>query len=57
MKQFQKLKLIKNSTVLDIGSGIGGLQDILLEKLRAIVYAIEIQNELNQIAKKLTYKL
>ena len=54
-----KTKINKNSTVLDIGSGIGGPARYIARKTKANIYAIEIQNELNQIAKKLTssYKL
>ena len=55
-----KTKINKNSTVLDnIGSGIGGPARYIARKTKAYIYAIEIQNELNQIAKKLTssYKL
>ena len=38
-----KTKINKNSTVLDIGSGIGGLQDILLEKLRLIFMQLKFR--------------
>ena len=54
-----KTKINQSSIVLDIGSGIGGPARYIANKTRAKIYAIEIQNKLNQIAKKLTlnYKL
>ncbi|MDC3024506.1 class I SAM-dependent methyltransferase, partial [Alphaproteobacteria bacterium] len=52
-------KITNSSVVLDIGSGIGGPARYIANKTQARVYAIEIQNKLNMIAKKLsfTYKL
>ena len=38
-----KTKINKNSRVLDIGSGIGSLQDILLEKLRLIFMQLKFR--------------
>ena len=50
-----KTKIKKNSLVLDIGSGIGGPARYIASKTNSILYAIEIQKELNDIAKKLTF--
>lgn len=54
-----KTKINESSFVLDIGSGIGGPARYIANKTKATIYALEIQNELNLIAKKLTlnYKL
>ncbi len=49
-----KTKIKKNSLVLDIGSGIGGPARYIVNKTKSTIYAIEIQEELNSIAKKLT---
>tara|TARA_A100001011_G_C14264821_1_gene824175 strand:+ start:764 stop:1585 length:822 start_codon:yes stop_codon:yes gene_type:complete len=50
-----KTNINKNSLVLDIGSGIGGPARYITSKTNSTVYAIEIQKELNYIAKKLTF--
>ena len=54
-----KTKIKKSSMVLDIGSGIGGPARYIVNKTNSTLYAIELQEELNNIAKKLTlnYKL
>mgnify|MGYP001404840660 CR=1 FL=1 len=48
------INIKKNSFVLDIGSGIGGPARYIAHKTKAIVYAVEIQQELNDIANLLT---
>ena len=47
-------RLKANSCVLDIGSGVGGPARYISYKTRARVYALEIQESLNEIGKYLT---
>ena len=51
-----KTKINKNSIVLDIGSGIGGPARFIANQTKSKIYAIEIQEQLNNIAKRLTIK-
>ena len=54
-----KTHIDKESIVLDIGSGIGGPARYIAYKTSAKVFAIELQEDLNDIARKITsiYKL
>ena len=54
-----KTKIKENNIVLDIGSGIGGPARYLANKTNSIIYAVELQKSLNDIASELTnnYKL
>ena len=54
-----KTKIKENHIVLDIGSGIGGPARYLANKTKSIIYAVELQKSLNDIANELThnYKL
>ena len=54
-----KTKIKENSIVLDIGSGIGGPARYLANKTNSVIYAVELQKSLNDIASELTnnYKL
>ena len=54
-----KTKIKENKIVLDIGSGIGGPARYLANKTNSIIYAVELQKSLNDIASELTnnYKL
>ena len=45
-----------NSTVLDIGSGIGGPARYIAHNTQAVVYAVELQEDLNEIGTILTRK-
>ena len=49
-----KTKIDANSCVLDIGSGVGGPARYIANNTNAIIYAVEIQKDLNNIAKILT---
>ena len=49
-----RLKINKSSKVLDIGSGIGGPARYMAEKTNAKVIAVEIQENLNEIATHIT---
>ena len=50
----EKLNINKFSKVLDIGSGIGGPARYIAEKTNAKVLAVEIQQDLNEIATHIT---
>lgn len=49
-----KLNINKFSKVLDIGSGIGGPARFIAEKTNAKIFAVEIQQDLNDIAAHIT---
>ena len=53
-KAIYKTVINNKSTVLDIGSGIGGPARYIASKTNALIYAIELQTDLNDIAKELT---
>ena len=57
--RLKKTKIKENNIVLDIGSGIGGPARYLANKTNSIIYAVELQKSLNDIASELTnnYKL
>ena len=50
----KEAKIKKDSIVLDIGSGIGGPARYIAYKTKALVYAVEIQNDLHKIGQMLT---
>ena len=49
-----KLKINALSKVLDIGSGIGGPARYIANKTQGTIYAVEIQQDLNDIASTIT---
>ena len=52
----KKLKIRPNTLVLEIGSGIGGPARYISYKTKALVTALELQTDQNNVAKKLTKK-